>query len=247
MDKNERQGRSESVLLLFLIFLFCASFPFSLWIKDQVWLWLAQGLLRLAFVVGCPFLVRRFSLVKAEWHPWSWGTLLYLPLFALCGSNLFVLVYERSSFSLLIPGIQLLSQAFFYLTVALSEELLFRAVIEGEFLKEKSPLWSILLSALIFAVSHLANFGSVAPLLVLAQVGYTFILGLLLGFLYQDSRNLGLVILYHFLFDFLNDSLFGAYYSGDWDWRFFGINILIGFMVLLYGFLYFKIKAKKKI
>jgi len=119
---------------------------------------------------------------------------------------------------------------------AACEELCFRYLIEGLFLEKMKPGLAVLFSALIFGAAHLLNFFSgagVGP--TFAQAGYTTLLGLALGLSYAYSLNFWFVTLAHFLFNALNDVLFGAIYQGEWTSTFFWVNGVFAAVFCLYG------------
>lgn len=103
---------------------------------------------------------------------------------------------------------------FFYLLSSLVtgvyEELLFRGFGLGVLLdaaeeKGESARKAIFLSALFFALIHLTNLITSPALIIgtLGQVGYTLMMGLLLGAVYYKTRNILSVILLHGLFNFV--------------------------------------------
>jgi hypothetical protein len=68
------------------------------------------------------------------------------------------------------------------------EELMFRGAIEGHFLRQgKSPLFSIVISGLLFGLYHMNP----------AQIPFAFLLGCLLGWLYYRTGSLWPGILCH--------------------------------------------------
>ena len=79
---------------------------------------------------------------------------------------------------------------------------------------------------------------------VLAQCAYTAFLGLVLGFIYISTKNIYLPIIFHILFNFLNDILVVQLFNLKWDLTFFLINILIGLILSIY--IYFAYIFKKK-
>lgn len=93
------------------------------------------------------------------------------------------------------------------LSIALSEELFFRALLlpflKGLFAsRRRGLLASVLLSSAAFALMHLVNllFG-VGLGATLLQVGYTFLLGGMFAVMLLETKNVWLCTLTHFLFD----------------------------------------------
>ena len=110
-----------------------------------------------------------------------------------------------------------------------------------EFLKHKSKLQSLIYSSLIFGSVHLLNISSLGSIpIILVQVGYTFFLGMILGIIYLSSKNILLPIIFHILFNFINDILVIELFPIKWDITFFLVNILVGIIVSLYSLLMFK-------
>jgi membrane protease YdiL (CAAX protease family) len=243
ISKEGRQ-RLDSILLLFFLFLFVAGFPFSLFIKDPAWSFFAQGLFRLLYGIGLFFLAKRWGLASPRFQ-WSKKQLLFSPLFLLSVSNFLFLLFQRSALTPEGTLPLLLSEAFYSLMVACSEELLFRAVILGELLLSKNKGVAIILSSLIFSLAHAINFFSLAPGAVFAQIGYTFVLGLFCGLLYGEGKNLFWPILLHFLFNFIDNYLFVYFYQGEWNLPFFLVNGILGLLLLGYAvWLYFFFEKK---
>lgn len=93
------------------------------------------------------------------------------------------------------------------LFIGLSEELLFRGIIFTSLLEHfKKNKWalffSVLLSAVIFALFHFINlFDGAGILEVLQQVGYSFLIGAMLAVVLFMTDNLWLCVLLHALFD----------------------------------------------
>jgi len=84
--------------------------------------------------------------------------------------------------------------------VGLVEELLFRGLLQGV-LRSRFGRWpAVVLAAGVFAAMH-AGYG------LLAEVGFAFALGLLLGALYEWTDSLATVVLFHGV---LNTFLFGV-------------------------------------
>lgn len=91
-------------------------------------------------------------------------------------------------------------------SVALLEEMFFRALLVP-FVRERikgrlADGWTTLVTAAIFALSHLLNlfFGAgIGPTLL--QVGYTFLLGCMFAVMFLETGNVWMCVLTHFIFD----------------------------------------------
>ena len=88
---------------------------------------------------------------------------------------------------------------------ALFEEVLFRGIFLNN-LKKKGhgDLACVLISAAIFALVHLTNAVGMDMTSVLLQVGYSFVVGLVLAAVYLKNGSLLLIMAVHFLIDFTN-------------------------------------------
>ena len=81
--------------------------------------------------------------------------------------------------------------------IPIVEELIFRGIILGEFLSTMKPQAAVFLAAFIFGVMHMQP----------VQVGYAFVCGLLLGFVYLYSNSLFFSISIHIIFNLLGGIL----------------------------------------
>jgi len=241
---KKTSGGLISTLILFCLFLFFAGFPFANFIVDSIIRYWVMGFARIIFLIFFFFLSRRWELPSLRFH-FSWADAVYLPFLFLSFSNLLYLAISQKNLTPVGDGEMLLSEAFFSLSVALSEEALFRGLITEELAQKKKMGWAILLSALIFSLSHSVNFFSLPLGEGFAQIGYTFVLGLFLALLYLGSQNFLYAVMLHFLFNFLNNYLYASLYQGEWDILFFLVNGLIGVALLIWGFFLFRALKKK--
>lgn len=96
------------------------------------------------------------------------------------------------------------------LAIGLMEEVIFRAFLLpfiNDYLIKKDVTYRIprviILSALIFGGTHLLNLTAGAnPFWTVLQVGYSFLIGVMLGTTYVKTHNIWLCILLHATFDF---------------------------------------------
>ena len=174
-------------------------------------------------------------------------SLAFIPFLAICLSNFIVVWFNKVSLNQDISTNIILQDLLSCLLISISEELVFRVVLFNEFLDHKKPLLSIIYSSLIFGGVHLLNiasFGDILPCLI--QCLYSFGIGLVLSFIYYHSKNLILPVFFHFLFNFLNDSLVINLYNLNWNLSFYLINILITVIMLGYALLLYYIFNKKE-
>ena len=96
--------------------------------------------------------------------------------------------------------------AYFFATalfVGISEEMIFRVVGFGSLLASGiSPKKAIFLSALLFSLFHLTNLLSGLGITIIIQLINTFMFGVVLAFVYWETKNILYVMLIHFLWDF---------------------------------------------
>ena len=89
---------------------------------------------------------------------------------------------------------QSIKYLFFALLCApVTEEIVFRGLIQNSLLQKTSPFWAILITAGIFSLSHFE----------LSRIPYTFIGGLLYGIIYYRTRKVIISILCHFCWSFI--------------------------------------------
>lgn len=105
----------------------------------------------------------------------------------------------------------LLGSFFFYLLVAVTEELIFRGYILGRLLRTRmNKFLALLISSLMFTSLHLMN-----PNIALLPVLNLFLAGLLLGAIYLYTRNLWLPISLHLFWNWLQGPVLGYEVSGN--------------------------------
>ncbi len=149
---------------------------------------LLAAFLTLPFLIGNPPTLR---LSKAE------GKALLL-----AGAPLLVLLFVRN-----VPGLLAvpLSVGFYLVTAALPEELVFRRTFQSSLesfstLKER-PGARTAIAAGFFALAHVPLYWGEEGAAGILRIGAPLCAGLSMGALWERSRNLWLVVLYHALFD----------------------------------------------
>lgn len=98
----------------------------------------------------------------------------------------------------------------FYLFVALYEELLYRGYLLGYYIKQMPVYLSVVLSALVFALVHMANRNFSAMALV-----NILLVGIILGLIRIRGNSLWAPIGLHFLWNFFQGPVFGFSVSGS--------------------------------
>lgn len=137
------------------------------------------------------------------------------------------------------------------LFIAISEELLFRGVVSCRLKEEMGEKEStVMLSAALFAIAHLANLISAPALIIssLVQTVYTFSLGLMLTYSYFKTENLLVPIALHFLFNTLSSFSLAvdAAGSGINDIKAAEVAILLAIMIPGIFWTHQKIKRAQK-
>ena len=218
----------------------------SLLIKDKVVLFIINLIIKIVSIVYILFYIRKENLNKLKCERIDHNTFKLIPLLLLCASNFVVVLFQKSSINTSIDIFEIITGLILSIGVGIIEELLFRSQVLEEFLQYKSKPKALLYSSLIFSSVHLLNISSLGSVpSVLIQVGYTFYLGLVVGVIYLASKNIFLPIVFHILFNFLNDILVAELFVMKWDYIFFLVNILLGVVLFGYLLLIFKNKSEK--
>jgi len=248
ISKKEQRNRWFSIAILGCVYLICASMPFSLFIKDEMWCFIATLILKSAFFVFAFFYIKKEKLFTKHISKPKIADLLFIPLLLICMSN-FMYAFIMQPGTRDINGTSLVKASILTLFITLSEELVFRTILLEEFLSNTKlkPIYSILITSGIFGLTHLVNISSLESIpTVLMQCGYAFVIGLLFSFVYYERRNIIYPFIFHFLFNFLNNDLYGEMFTINYGWEYYLINIAVGFIVLVYAFLLYLFLEKKK-
>lgn len=232
------------ILLVSLIFLFLVSFPFDLWIKNPFYLYLAQTLARMTFIAFLLIYNHFKKLITIPICHFKKTDLLLLPLLSILFCNFYYLLEIGNGFQITLDETFFI-QIFFQISVALSEELLFRSLIQN-CLPLKKTMARIFLSSLIFALFHLTYFfSSFDPSLLLIPI-YTFGLGFLLGFIYEwNEKNFLYISGYHFLFNLINQVLYIYMLNAEENYLFYVNAVCVGAFGAIY--LIFLLFLSKKV
>ena len=243
MEKGTTKGSVKIYTWIILILLYIAiiSFPFSRWIPSPGG-YIVDICLKVAFLVVAFISINKYQLSKLKFLPDKNAKLLLLiPLAVLTFSNWIYVWIFKAPLASSVNGGSLTLSIFTTLLIVFCEELIFREITH-DVLREyiKQDYFRILISASIFALLHFLNiFNGWDILTTLAQVGYTFVLGLVLGLIKEKGAGLIALISFHFLFNFLNNDLFSQLYKGTWNSTFVITNVIIGAVIVAYGVLMF--------
>ena len=234
MSKEIDKKRLYSILYLVCFVLLINSLPFSLFIKDEVVLFIINLVVKSVSIFYILRYIKKENLNKLKLEKFKNSNLKLLPFLLLCCSNFIVVLIQNSNMKE-INFFNIFSGFIISIGVAIVEELLFRSQVLEEFLKNNNKFKSILYSSIVFGMIHLLNISSLSSIpTVLVQVVYSFFLGFILGFIYLKSKNIIYPIIFHFLFNFLNDILVIELFKLKWDITFFIVNIVIGIVLVLY-------------
>ena len=203
--------KTSDVLLFLLLFVFVASFPVDLIKVDYVYQLLIQIGLRSLLLTYYIYLIVKNRIKIFGMVSWR-HIALCIPFLLACVSNIIASGIDGG----FVVGMTLTSAEFsLYIILVLfsviSEEIIFRLFIHNTF-ANTSSIKRILFSAGIFALMHLVNLVNVSSVnmmvSVLVQAVYAFGLGILLGFIYEYGHSLTICVIFHLLFNLLNDVLY---------------------------------------
>ena len=198
--------------------------------------------LKLVYIVFLYFYIHKYHTYFLEYNRprkrWLW----LLPLLLLPFSNIIVGIASGTYLSLAT------SSAFYVvflaiieqLLIVIVEELIFR-VIFFNYMKHVMTLpQAILLSALLFGLTHLFNLEMGNLPAVLLQVVYSFVLGIILALILHFTHNIVVPIVFHFLFNVINGLIVYLLFALEYGVIYFVVNIGIGVLSLLYSFFLYR-------
>lgn len=88
--------------------------------------------------------------------------------------------------------------------IGIAEEGMYRWILLGGLLRKMKPVRAILISALLFSSLHLLNIlGGIEFSEVVNQLFSTFFMGIFLGLVYLDTKNILFPMLFHFVWDYI--------------------------------------------
>ncbi len=177
--------------------------------------------------------------------------LLCIPYLLGCSSNLLYCLFFQKEVIIDFDALSFVLKTFDTLFGVAIEELLFRFFLV-EFLLSllKDGKWKnmlvILYSSLFFSLMHVINFYGNAPLNVLIQMGYTFALGLILGTVALLYETPVLVVIGHFLFNYLNMDVYSCFYDVEINVSYVLFSVGIVIILLVYLVLLYDLDRRKK-
>lgn len=246
MDKKQSW---YNILFIICVVLLINSIPFALFIKEDVLLNVLEISKRVVALITLFVLCKKEKVDKAKFSKLDKKSLLFIPFGLAFASNFLVVLFNKETLNENINYLNIIYGFINMALIAIIEELLFRHLLLNEFLKNNTKkILAIIYSSLIFGGIHLLNITSFGDILYcIVQSIYTFFLGLLFGFSYVYLKNIIIPILFHFFFNFLNDVLVTELFNLQFDLSFYLINIAVGIILFVYGFILYKKISKGEI
>ncbi len=177
---------------------------------------------------------------------------LLLPFLLPCFSNLiYALGYSVPKANSVDIGL-LFSNIFLALVSVIIEEMIFRYYLvflfSSLFQKKKYKIGlTIFFSALCFSLLHVINFTSGNYLGTLFQIGYTFFLGIILGYFACEIENIYLPIIGHFLFNLINMILFNSLFNmTEYTLTYACVSLAFGAIAILYFVLFVYLRKRRE-
>jgi len=221
-----------NIIIPVLLYIVVISFPFDLFIKNELWLNLSNLLLRVVYLIFVFIYIKKEGLFAKRTGNCK-DFILFAPFFIATFSNFIYLIFNKSAFNSLGYSNFNFIIVFNIFLLALIEEIVFRMLIQNN-LPIKNKFLKILVAAGIFGAFHLLNLINGFNLLIFVQMIYTFALGMVVGLIYEYTYSLLYVFIYHFAFNLLNSYLFGLVAENSWDISFVITNIVIAVVLGLY-------------
>ncbi len=247
---KETSNQIYSFLYLFALYLGIKLLPLIEWLPE---LWMAkliQMILFFAICCLCFYEAARTGFIHDRRN--QHRSYFFLAPFLLgCISNLMYCWIFQIPTNIQMDANIFVLDGFITLFCVVIEEYLFR-VFFFSFLQnfignqKHKDFLVILFSAFAFSLIHLINLFGNNPLVVLTQVGYTFILGLILGYIALYFERPYVPIIGHFLFNFFNTNLYLVFYSASIDVNYILFSLGVGLAVLGYGVVLYLIDRRKK-
>lgn len=231
-------------LIILLLEIAVACFPFSLFIKID-WLVLTlQILLSIGFFIFAIFYVKKRTQLEMKNEKLVIrNTLFLIPTLLVCFSNYFYLLFTKNFNGIDITYIFAL-EATLTVVQIVNEELVFRLILVSN-LETESKLKKILISAAVFGLCHLTVFLSTFNPVDLLMILYTFALGLLLAFAYVSTKSIYPSIAIHFLFNLINGLVYDKITLKSFDmWQYILINGAVALVVGIYVAILFVLENK---
>lgn len=228
-----------------MIFAYIAvtAFPFNYLTDSEIALNLCGIVARIGYIIYIVLHLKKLGLLHEE-RVASPNIILFIPLLVVCSSNFFAAGLENAHFNSIDYAL-LGTQIGLSFMTAIAEEIIFRKAAFFLF-PDKHPLLRIFYCAAIFGAAHIVNIIPSFNPIVLLQVLYTFGLGLIVGLLYEYGGLLVACMVYHFLFNTLNNDIASAAFISTDSIRWISTNILFGVSAAIYCLSIYLIVLRKR-
>lgn len=244
------QNKLYSFLYLLALYLGIKLLPLNTWISN---IYLADSIRIILYIIVIALAIYEIkkmgslSLVYKE----HLSYFLLLPFVLGCISNILYSLFFKVEMTISFVASLFVIDSFETLFCVIIEELLFRMILFllfNELIKESKykDLLVILFTSLSFAFMHVINFYGNNPLNVLLQIGYSFVLGLILGFIAFYFETPILCVLGHFLFNYLNTNVYVILYQSEITVSYIIFNALLAFILFIYLFVLYYLTRRKK-
>lgn len=185
------------------------------------------------FIIGLIFITVFFKLGRKNvlsFRNIKKSILIVLPAMIISINNFPFIAYMQGRANILEPGYRIILFLAECLSIGFLEEIIFRGAIFVYLLesfsgKKRGTLISIVISASVFGLMHIANLFAGASIVgTLLQVGYSFLMGILWAVMYLKTSNLWLVMILHTTYNFFGQVMF---YLGFVNGRYDSITLVI--------------------
>ena len=243
-----RQNQLIDSVILMVLLIGLSAFPVNLLVHDMFWYYVIEALLMLAALIFILFYENRHpETIPHRYSINKISLLILLPLVLTACSNFFYALFLKEQ---AVPTFETyhFAQLGFIVINVIVEEFVFRRHLLGNLFHPKKIV-RILISAGVFALCHLTLFFSTFNPFDLIPVAYAFGLGIMLGFIYCYGNSFIACIVFHLLFNLINDFLFERlFFVNDLLWYFLIngiIALLAGIYLLVIYFFKFEPKQRK--
>lgn len=246
--QNENKNLIYTFLYLLALYLGIKMLPIYDWIQIDYLAFVVQSVLYLIVILLS--LYEKSKLKRLDRIENRVSYILTVPLILACFSNILycqTFKEEMRSFDW---------TSFLYSTIntflcIIIEEMLFRCFLYRLFKsifkgKKKEDIFTIISVSFCFSMMHAINFFGNNPLNVLLQMGYTFVLGLILTSFVSMYDTVFISIIGHFLFNFLNTDLYSLLYKIDYSVNYIVFSSLLALLAIIYSLIIYIISSRRR-
>lgn len=238
------------MLILIFAYLFCSAFPWSLFINDELGVWLVpafQLIMQSIFLIFWVFFIKKSSLKLAKAKTNLKNYLFMIPLFFVFASNFLYAAFVPGDFVGTPANIDWSFALKIVLAFAIvaNEEVVFRYLLLGNLDLVKKPIWKIVIGAAVFGLCHISQFLSTFNPADLIAVAYTFGFGLALGFIYVYGGAPCSCICLHLLFNIVNGLVFDCLFVVSDYLTFVLVNCGVALVYTIYLAIVYFVRLRK--